>query len=128
MKILQVQLAQKIGFSKMDNLQSHDFSMSGGTEDVKYFASVGYQDIEGVVITQGYERLNFRMNVDAKLNDKLSAGINANGFSSTRDILGHDMRDLLRAYGVHPIYHTAESIAFVQQLDAQAQRFRFNCF
>ena len=101
--------------------QSHDFSMSGGNEDVKYFASVGYQDIEGVVITQGYERLNFRMNVDAKLNDKLSAGINANGFSSTRDILGHDMRDLLRAYGVHPIYHTAESISFVQQLDAQAQ-------
>ena len=101
--------------------QSHDFSMSGGNEDVKYFASVGYQDIEGVVITQGYERLNFRMNVDAKLNDKLSAGISANGFSSTRDILGHDMRDLLRAYGVHPVYHTAESIAFVQQLDAQAQ-------
>ena len=23
--------------------------------------------------------------------------------------------------GVHPIYHTAESISFVQQLDAQAQ-------
>jgi TonB-linked SusC/RagA family outer membrane protein len=101
--------------------QSHDFSMSGGNEDVKYFASVGYQDIEGVVITQGYERLNFRMNVDAKLNDKLSAGVSANGFSSKRDILGHDMRDLLRAYGVHPVYHTAESIAFVQQMDAAAQ-------
>ena len=101
--------------------QSHDFSMSGGNEDVKYFASVGYQDIEGVVITQGYERLNFRMNVDAKLNDKLSAGVSANGFSSKRDILGHDMRDLLRAYGVHPVYHTAESIAFVQQIDAAAQ-------
>jgi len=101
--------------------QSHDFSMSGGSEDVKYFASVGYQDIEGVVITQGYERLNYRMNVDAKLNDKLSAGISANGFSSKRDILGHDMRDLLRSYGVHPIYHTAQTIAFVQQMDAQAQ-------
>ncbi len=34
---------------------------------------------------------------------------------------GHDMRDVLRAYGVHPIYHTEESIAFVQALDAQAQ-------
>ncbi len=30
--------------------QNHDFSMSGGTEDVNYFASVGYQDTEGVVI------------------------------------------------------------------------------
>lgn len=99
---------------------THDFSMNGGTDNVNYFASVGYQDIEGVVITQGYERLNFRMNVDAKLNDKLKAGVSANGFSSKRDILGHDMRDLLRAYGVHPVYHTAESIAFVQQLNAEA--------
>lgn len=107
---------------------TQDFSMSGGTDDVNYFASVGYQDIEGVVITQGYERLNFRANVDAKLNDKLKAGISANGFSSKRDILGHDMRDLLRSYGVHPIYHTAESIAFVQQLDVQAQNLGLSAF
>lgn len=107
---------------------TQDFSMSGGTDDVNYFASVGYQDIEGVVITQGYERFNFRANVDAKLNDKLKAGISANGFSSKRDILGHDMRDLLRSYGVHPIYHTAESIAFVQQLDAQAQNLGLSAF
>jgi TonB-linked SusC/RagA family outer membrane protein len=107
---------------------THDFSMSGGTDDVNYFASVGYQDIEGVVITQGYERFNFRANVDAKLNDKLKAGISANGFSSKRDILGHDMRDLLRAYGVHPVYHTAESIAFVQQLDVQAQNLGLSAF
>ena len=107
---------------------TQDFSMSGGTDDVNYFASVGYQDIEGVVITQGYERFNFRANVDAKLNDKLKAGISANGFSSKRDILGHDMRDLLRSYGVHPIYHTAESIAFVQQLDVQAQNLGLSAF
>ena len=31
------------------------------------------------------------------------------------------MRDLLRAYSVHPIYHTAASIAFVQDLDQKAQ-------
>ncbi|MDA9984856.1 TonB-dependent receptor [Flavobacteriaceae bacterium] len=107
---------------------SHDFSISGGTDDVNYFASVGYQDIEGVVITQGYERLNFRMNVDAKLGDKFKTGISANGFSATRDILGHNMRDLLRSYGVHPVYHTAESIAFVQQLDAQAQGLGLTAF
>ncbi|MEN8667327.1 MAG: TonB-dependent receptor [Flavobacteriaceae bacterium] len=107
---------------------TQDFSMSGGTDDVNYFASVGYQDIEGVVITQGYERFNFRANVDAKLNNKLKAGISANGFSSKRDILGHDMRDLLRSYGVHPVYHTAESIAFVQQLDVQAQNLGLSAF
>ena len=101
--------------------KSHDFSVSGGSEDVSVFASVGYQNAEGVVITQGFERLNARLNVDAKLGDKFKAGISFNGFTSDRDILGHDMRDLLRATPVSPIYHTAESIAFVQGLDAQAQ-------
>ena len=101
--------------------QSHDFSMSGGSDNAKFFASVGYQNAEGVVITQGFERLNARLNVDANLGDKFKAGLSFNGFVSDRDILGHNMRDLLRAYGVHSVYHTAESIAFVQQLDAQAQ-------
>ncbi len=107
---------------------SHNFSMSGGSDDAKFFASIGYQNAEGVVITQAYERLNARLNVDANLGDKFKTGLSFNGFTSKRDILGHDMRDLLRAYGVHPIYHTAESIAFVQALDAQAQNLGLAAF
>ncbi|MBA4743714.1 MAG: TonB-dependent receptor [Muricauda sp.] len=103
------------------SMMSHDFSMSGGTEDVNYFGSIGYQNTEGIIITEGFERLNARLNIDAKLGDKFKTGISFNGFTSDRDILGHDMRDLLRAYPVHPIYHTEESIAFVQALDAEAQ-------
>ena len=107
---------------------NHDFSVSGGTNDVSYFASLGYQNTEGVVITQGFERVNARLNLDANLNDKLKAGLSFNGFTSQQDIVAHDMRDLLRAYPVHPIYHTAESISFVQQLDAQAQSLGFSAF
>ena len=100
---------------------NHDFSVSGGTKDVNYYASLGYQNTEGVVITQGFERVNARLNLDATLTEKLKAGLSFNGFTSHRDIVAHDMRDLLRAYGVHPVYHTEESIAFVQRLDQQAQ-------
>lgn len=101
--------------------QSHDFSVSGGTEDINYFASVGYQNTEGIVITQGFERFNGRLNLDAKLGERFKTGLSINGFVSDQDIVAHDMRDLLRAYSVHPIYHTEASIAFVQQLDQQAQ-------
>ncbi len=100
---------------------NHDLSISGGSDDVSYFASVGYLDTEGVAITQGFERYNARLNVDAKLGKKFKTGLSFNGFVGDRDIVGHDMRDLLRAYSVHPIYHTEESIAFVQQLDQEAQ-------
>ena len=103
------------------NMISHDFSMNGGSENAKYFASVGYQDTEGIAITQEFERINARLNLDIKLGDKFATGISFNGFKSDRAILAHDQRDLLRAYGVHPVYHTEESIAFVQQLDMQAQ-------
>lgn len=100
---------------------SHDLSISGGTDDVRYFASVGYLNTEGIVITQGFERYNARLNVDANLSPRFKAGLNINGFVGDRDLVGHDQRDLLRAYSVHPIYHTEESIAFVQELDQQAQ-------
>ena len=100
---------------------NHDVSISGGSEDVRYFASLGYLNTQGIVITQGFERYNARMNVDANLGDRFKAGLNINGFIGDRDIVAHDMRDLMRAYSVHPVYHTEASIAFVQQLDQQAQ-------
>lgn len=108
-------------FFRNGSSTNYDFSMSGGNDDVNYFGSIGYLNTEGVAITQGFERLNARLNIDAKLGDKFRTGVSFNGFTSNRDIVGHDMRDLLRAYSVHPIYHTEASIAFVQQLDQQAQ-------
>ncbi|TMM56738.1 TonB-dependent receptor [Maribacter algarum] len=103
------------------NTQSHDFSVSGGSEDLRAFASVGYQNTEGIVRGQGFERINARLNVDANLGERIQAGVNFNGFYGKQDIVPHDMRDLLRAYSIHPIYHTQASIDFVQQLDAQRQ-------
>lgn len=101
--------------------QSHDFSVSAGTEDINVFASLGYLDTEGIVMGQGFERYNGRLNVDAKLGEKFKAGLSINGFYGKQDIVPHDMRDLLRAYSISPIYHTPASIQFVQQLDQQAQ-------
>ncbi|MEN0046578.1 MAG: SusC/RagA family TonB-linked outer membrane protein, partial [Bacteroidota bacterium] len=62
------------------------------------------------------------------LGERFRTGLNFNGFLGDRDIEGHDQRDLLRAYSVHPIYHTEASIAFVQQLDQQAQALGLSSF
>lgn len=103
------------------NTQSHDVSITGGSENVNVFASLGYQDTEGVALKQSFERINGRLNIDAKIGKNLKAGGSFNGFTSNRSQLPHDQRDLLRAYSVAPTYHTTESIAFVQQLDQQRQ-------
>lgn len=46
--------------------QNYEASITGGTEDVKYFASVSYTDQEGIVRPQAYDRLTGRVNVTAK--------------------------------------------------------------
>ncbi|MBJ7880611.1 SusC/RagA family TonB-linked outer membrane protein [Gelidibacter salicanalis] len=106
---------------KSGSSTSHDFSMSGGSDNIKAFASIGYLDTEGIVKGQGYERYNGRVNIDATLNDKFKAGISMNGFYGNQDIVPWEMRDLLRAYSISPIYHTQASIDFVQQLDIKRQ-------
>ena len=106
---------------KNGSTSSHDFSVSGGSENTKVFGSIGYLNTDGIAQTQGFERYNARINLDTNLGDKLKAGIALNGFYSHQDILAWDQRDLLRAYSISPIYHTDASIAFVQQLDAQRQ-------
>ena len=103
------------------NTKAHDLSMSGCNEETKFFASIGMQDVDGVVITQEFERYNARLNVDSKLGERFKTGLNFNGFASNRSALEHDMRDILRGASIHPIYHTAESIKFVQDLDQQSQ-------
>ncbi len=103
------------------NTQSHDFSFTGGSENISVFASLGFIDTEGVARTQAFERYNGRLNVDAKLGEKFKAGITLNGNLSDRTILAHDMRDLLRSSSIHPVIHTEASIAYVQKLDAQVQ-------
>lgn len=46
--------------------QNYEASITGGTEAVKYFASVSYTDQEGIVRPQEYDRLTGRVNVTAK--------------------------------------------------------------
>ena len=53
------------------NTQSHDFSVSGGNEDINVFASMGFLDTEGIVREQAFERYNGRLNVNAKLGGKI---------------------------------------------------------
>ncbi|MCL7752681.1 SusC/RagA family TonB-linked outer membrane protein [Polaribacter sp. Z022] len=100
---------------------SHDFSMSGGNDTSNFYASVGYQKIDDITVTQGFERLNARLSVDTKLTDKFKTGVSFNGNTSNRSILEHDLRDILRGASIHPIYHTEKSIAFVQELESRHQ-------
>lgn len=53
----------------------HNISASGGTEKIRFFASLGYLSEEGNIDKYNYDRMNIRSNVDAKLTDNLTFSI-----------------------------------------------------
>ncbi len=55
--------------------QHHSVNVSGGTESVKYFTSLGYLDQDGVVDNTGFKRYNMRTNLDVELNKVFSVAL-----------------------------------------------------
>ncbi|KQC00409.1 TonB-dependent receptor [Pedobacter sp. Hv1] len=88
------------GHSK--NLQ---LSTSGGSKDVQYLISTGYYKQDGIVVENhdGYERFNFRANVNANVTERFKVGTNLqlsyakqDKLSSSGDVPGVIRHALLR--------------------------------
>ena len=57
--------------------QRHNVQINGGSENVKYLASLGYQNQDGYYKNSatGYKQYDLRVNLDAKINEYVSASI-----------------------------------------------------
>lgn len=55
---------------------NHALTVSGGTKATTYFLSLGYNNSEGMIRTNLYERKNARLNVDHKVTNYLTVGAN----------------------------------------------------
>ena len=55
-------------------VQNYDLSLSGGNEKTSFFMSGGYNKLQGHVKASDFTRGSFRVNVDHKINKKLSVG------------------------------------------------------
>jgi TonB-dependent starch-binding outer membrane protein SusC len=70
--------------------QSHNISLSGGTEKATHFFNVGYLDEEGIVVKNEFKRFTLRLNEEYKIHKKVNFGfqssysnsINQNGFNN----------------------------------------------
>lgn len=61
--------------------QQYDLTMTGGTDIAKYFVLLGLMSQEGAYKygDNGFYRINFRSNIDVKLNSNLTASMNMAG-------------------------------------------------
>jgi TonB-dependent starch-binding outer membrane protein SusC len=58
------------------SMQSHDFSISGGTDDFTYSSSINYFNNKGYVKHSEYDRINFSLNTDYRFMKFFQAGSN----------------------------------------------------
>lgn len=63
----------------------HNISASGGSERVKFFASLGYLNEDGNIDNFDYTRYNLRSNIDAKLTNSLTLQMGVSGRIEKRD-------------------------------------------
>src|SRR5699024_10384699 len=62
-----------------------NFSVSQGTEDSNFFASLGYNKTEGTVIGTEYKRVTGNLKYSKDLNDKLNLQVSANVSNADQD-------------------------------------------
>lgn len=67
------------------NTANHQMSFSGGSDNIKFYASGNYFKQEGVVINSGFERFSFLSNLDAQVSTKLKLGANIFTSRSIKD-------------------------------------------
>ena len=59
----------------------HNLQLNGGSENVKYFASLGYQNQDGIYKNSatGYKQYDIRLNLDAKVNKYINVALGITG-------------------------------------------------
>ncbi len=62
----------------------HDITLDGGNENVKYFASLGYMDQNGIIKGVDFSRYNLMANLDAKITQEISLSLDLSGFISKK--------------------------------------------
>ncbi|MBO9153449.1 TonB-dependent receptor [Chitinophaga sp. GCM10012297] len=63
---------------RIQPMQNHFISISGGTKATKYLISGSYLNQDGVIVNTGYDRFQGRLNVETAISDNFKVGINAN--------------------------------------------------
>ncbi|PCJ96068.1 MAG: SusC/RagA family TonB-linked outer membrane protein [Flavobacteriaceae bacterium] len=96
-------------------ITSHSLSARGGTEDTKFSTSLRYLHDEGVVITDDYKLFSANMKVDSKIGDKVKFGLRASPSYTKQRRLPTSIHNPIRQSPWLPIYHTEESLQFINR-------------
>ena len=95
----------------------HNLQFSGGSDNVRYMVSGGYQSQDGIMLNTSQQRVNFRANIDGDVNKKVKVGANISYTGNTNHETQEGRWDHSPAFGaliympVFPAYNPDGSIA-----------------
>lgn len=72
-------------FGNTGLLSDSRLSVAGGSDRTSYYASGSFKSEEGIVPNTGYEKTGLRLNIDHKVNNKISLNISNNYIKSSAD-------------------------------------------
>ena len=100
------------------NTKNIQLSISGGNSGVKYFISGGYQNDQGMMYHNEYERYNVRAKIDAQVTKRVKFSFNVNPSYIKRERPSVNYIDFVRFQSYLPVYLDEAMAAFVR-LDPQ---------
>jgi TonB-linked SusC/RagA family outer membrane protein len=68
---------------------NHQLAVKGGNQHSKYYASLGYLDQKGIMVSSGLKKYNVLVNLESAPGDKFKFGLNLNGMLSMKDLISN---------------------------------------
>ena len=108
----------KVLFNPEARISSHNLTISGGSEETKYFMSLGLLNQNAMVGNGNFKRYNGRVNLDSKVLSNLTIGTRLT-FSRgeqnmpSDDILNVSVLDAMRATPVQPVFTNDGKLALL---------------
>ncbi len=102
--------SQALRDAMVKNLQ---FSVSGGSKNLKYYISSGYQNDQGMIYHSEYEKFNIRSKIEAQLGKKVKLSFNLNPSFNKREKPSVNYIDFVRFPTYLPVYMNDATASFV---------------
>lgn len=109
--------------------QQHNLSVSGGSQQGRYYASIGYTAGNDVIKSNKNRRYTAVLNLDTELNKWLSASFGLNANVSDRDYYQEEIAPLDYAYKTSraiPAYEDDGSYAFYRKRTSYSSTYNYN--
>ena len=97
------------------NVKNIQLSVSGGSKDLRYYISGGYQNDQGFVYHSEYEKFNVQTKLNANLGKRVKLNVNISPSFIKREAPGTQFNDFVRWPTSQPVYLNETTAAFVRQ-------------